>query len=122
MELFFASAGRMGRGAFLLTTAAIVALFAVYEHGVRGGVHAATAWLAHFVLFVAAVSVLSKRLHDRGRSGWWSAPIMLAFILAWPEPRGWFGWLAIAALVWPAVDLGVMPGQAGFNRFGGPRR
>ena len=47
---------------------------------------------------------------------------MLAFILAWPEPRGWFGWLAIAALVWPAVDLGVMPGQAGFNRFGGPRR
>ena len=73
MQVFFASAGRMGRAPFLAAAGVLLGLFWAYERFVRGGPHAATAWLVHFVLFVAAASVLAKRLHDRGRSGWWAA-------------------------------------------------
>ncbi|HTK35714.1 MAG TPA: DUF805 domain-containing protein [Caulobacteraceae bacterium] len=120
MQLFFTSAGRIGRGAFLAAMAGLVAVFAAYERMASGPVHRGTAWIVHLVLFFCAVSVLSKRLHDRGRSGWWSAPAMLAFALAWPMPRGPAGWAAAAVLIAAAVDLGAMPGQDRFNRFGAP--
>jgi uncharacterized membrane protein YhaH (DUF805 family) len=64
--------------------------------------------------------VLSQRLHDRGRSGWWSAPVLLAFALAWPWPLGPLGWLSAAVLAWAAVDLAALPGQTAPNRYGAP--
>ena len=118
MRLFFASAGRTGRGPFAAAIIVLAALFAAYERLVQGRLHAATGWLVHLILFAAAVSVLSRRLHDRGRSGWWSAPIMLAFTLAWPQPRTPLGWLAVAVVLGVAAELGLMPGQRRFNRFG----
>jgi uncharacterized membrane protein YhaH (DUF805 family) len=119
VRLFFDSAGRIGRGPFLVAVAVLAALFAAYERLVTGAAHLATGWLVHLVLFFCAVSVVAKRLHDRGRSGWWAALVLLAFAVAWPM-RGPLSWIGVAALVWTAVDLGVMPGQKNFNRFGAP--
>jgi uncharacterized membrane protein YhaH (DUF805 family) len=62
--------------------------------------------------------VLSKRLHDRGRSGWWAAMVLVAFAAIWPAPHGFLGFLACVVLVWTAVELGVMGGEQGSNRFG----
>lgn len=122
VQLFFASTGRMGRGVFLFAIAAVFAVFAVYEAAVVGVAHAATGWLVHLVLLAAAASVLSKRLHDRGRSGWWSAPILFAFAVVWPEPEGAIDWAFSAVLVWGVVELALMPGRPEPNRFGPPWR
>ena len=69
-------------------------------------------------LFYCAACVLSKRLHDRGRSGWWAALILLAIVGVWPQPAGFFDFLFVVVLVWAGVELGAMPGEAGTNRYG----
>ena len=69
-------------------------------------------------LLYSGFCVLSQRLHDRGRSGWWSGLILLAFALAWPQPLTLLDWFAAAALVLVAFDLVVLPGQKAFNRYG----
>lgn len=82
-------------------------------------------WLHALVaaaLLYGGFCILSQRLHDRGRSGWWSGPILLAFALAWPQPLTLLGWVATAALVLIAFDLAVLPGQKAFNRYGAARQ
>jgi uncharacterized membrane protein YhaH (DUF805 family) len=120
VKLFFASAGRLNRAPFLGAIALVLALFATYEAAVRGLAHLLTAWLVHLVLVFTASCLLSKRLHDRGRSGWWTAVLLLAFAVVWPEPEGLIDWLFVVPLAWAAVDLGAMPGEPRPNRFGSP--
>jgi len=119
-QLFFSSTGRLGRTPFLIATAGLLAVFAVYEGAVEGIVHWLTAWAVHGALLFAAACVLSKRLHDRGRAGWWAALVLLAFIVVWPEPDGFIDFLFALPLIWAAIELGVMGGEQGANRFGPP--
>ena len=121
VKLFFGSAGRAGRSGFAPAVAVLIALFAAYEQGVQGLAHRLTGWLVHLVLLFSAACVLSQRLHDRGRSGWWAAPVLLAFALAWPWPVGPLGWLCAAVLALAAVDLAILPGEKTPNRYGPPR-
>jgi uncharacterized membrane protein YhaH (DUF805 family) len=122
VQLFFSSTGRIGRGAFLLAVAVLLAVFAAFEAAVSGVAHGLTAWAVHGVLLFAAACVLSQRLHDLGRSGWWAALVLLAFVVVWPEPDGLIDFLFVLPLIWAAVELGAMPGEAGANRFGRPVR
>ena len=69
-------------------------------------------------LFFCGACVLSKRLHDRGRSGWWSAVILLAVAMVWPRPEGFLSFVAVLVLVWALIDLCIMPGERGNNRYG----
>lgn len=117
-DLFLASSGRIGRVPFLVGAAVVVAVAVLYQTVPGHIAHLATGWAVYPVLVFCAASVLSKRLHDRGRSGWWSALIMLAAILVWPRPRGVIDFLACLVLVWAMVDLGLLPGQRGGNRYG----
>jgi uncharacterized membrane protein YhaH (DUF805 family) len=119
-QLLFSSTGRLARAPFLLAVAALAGTFAVYENAVEGLAHGLTAWAVHGLLLFCAACVLSKRLHDRGRAGWWAAVVLLAFIVVWPEPEGLIDFLFALPLIWAAVELGAMPGQAGPNRFGPP--
>lgn len=117
-ELFFSSAGRLARGPFLIVAAALIGLTALFEAVVFGPWH----WLLGIVfyplvLFVGAC-VLSKRLHDRGRSGWWAGVVLLAAIAVWPRPIGFFDFLFCLVLVWAVVELGVLAGEQGANRYG----
>ena len=120
VQLFFSSTGRAGRSTFLLAVALLLAVFAGYEAAVSRIAHGLTAWAVHAVLLFAAACVLSKRLHDRGRSGWWAALVLLAFAVVWPAPDDLVDFLFVLPLVWAAVDLGGLPGEAQANRFGGP--
>jgi uncharacterized membrane protein YhaH (DUF805 family) len=120
MALFFDSSGRVGRIGFLLKISVLIIILAVYD-GVAGGkIHALTGWVVDWPLFFSAACILSQRLHDRGRAGWWGAPILLAFCLAWPYPNGMIGVAALAATGASGLWLSLTPGEPHFNRYGPP--
>src|ERR1700761_5328392 len=80
-ELFLSSSGRMSRGPFLAALAILIGLFWLYDLHVAGVARTATGWLVDLLLVFSACCVLSKRLHDRGRAGWWAGLALLAFVL-----------------------------------------
>ena len=119
LQLFLNGAGRIGRGPFLLSVAVLLVVMTLYEATTPALVQRWTGWLANLLILFGACAVIGKRLHDRGRSGWWTALVLLAFTNVWPQPHG-VGWLFTPVLLAAAIDLGVLPGEARFNRFGPP--
>ncbi len=117
-KFFFSGVGRVGRLRFVLGAAVLIIVFDLYER-----LNPLICWIAGWVFWpvwiAAACCVLSKRLHDRGRAGWWSGLVLLAFGLVWPWPEGW-GEVWLLVLVWALFDLAIAGGQKGFNRFGPP--
>ena len=115
-DLFLNSTGRISRIRFSAGAVCLVGAWIAVDVFLRtpGWLHA----LIAAALLYSGFCVLSQRLHDRGRSGWWSGPILLAFALAWPQPMTLLGWIAVAGLAFVAVDLGILPGQKAFNRYG----
>ncbi|HYE43371.1 MAG TPA: DUF805 domain-containing protein [Caulobacteraceae bacterium] len=125
--LFFSAEGRASRTPFLIAAAILIVLTAVYEAVVEPQSMAALHWVTGiFVyggLFYAGACVLAKRLHDRGKSGWWAALILFAIVMVWPAPYGVLDFLGVLVLIWAVVELAVLPGEQGSNRFGpNPRR
>ncbi len=117
-DLFLASAGRTPRAPFLLATAVLIAVAALYETLAGRVAHWITGWIFYPVLVFCAASVLAKRLHDRGRSGWWAGLVLLGVLVVWPHPAGPVSLLFTVVLAWAAIDLGAMPGEPGPNRYG----
>jgi uncharacterized membrane protein YhaH (DUF805 family) len=117
-ELFLNSAGRVSRAPFLIAAAILISLAAIYEGVVNPVVHWVTGLVVYPVLLYCGASVLAKRLHDRGRSGWWAALVLFALMVVWPHPHGFFGLAFAIVLVWSAIELGLMPGEQGSNRYG----
>lgn len=117
-ELFFSAQGRAPRAPSLIAAGVLLAIAALYEAIVGPTLHWLTGWLAYPALFYCGACVLSKRLHDRGRTGWWAALILFAVVAVWPRPDSFFDFLFALVLVWAAIELGAMPGEAGTNRFG----
>ena len=116
-RLFLDGSGRSGRVAFLLAAGALLAGLAGWE-AAPAGARRWTGWLVGLLLAFSACAVTSRRLHDRGRSGWWTALALLAFVNVWPAPRGAVGWLFASVLLAALVDLGLLPSQPRFNRYG----
>ena len=117
-ELFFSATGRLARGGFLVAAAVLVGLVVLYEAVVSPSLHWITGVFVYPLVLFCAACVLAKRLHDRGRNGWWAALILLAIVAIWPQPAGFFDFLFVVVLVWACVELGAMPGEAGTNRYG----
>lgn len=117
-ELFFSSAGRLARGPFLILAALLIGLTALFEAVVFGPWHWLLGVFFYPLVFFIAACVLSKRLHDRGRSGWWAGLVLLAAVAVWPRPEGFFDFVFGLVLVWAAIELGVLAGEQGANRFG----
>ena len=117
-ELFFSSAGRISRAPFWIATAMLVGSAALYEAVVGPTLHWFTGWFVYPALFYCGACVLSKRLHDRGRSGWWAAVILVALMAVWPQPVGFFDFLFGLVVIWALVELGLLGGEQGFNRYG----
>lgn len=116
-DLFLSASGRTARGPFLMASAALLAFAVLYESfGIT--LHLLTGWLVYPPLLFFATCVLSKRLHDRGRSGWWAALVLLSLVAVWPTPRHFMDFLFSGVVVWAVVELGVMPSEQGANRYG----
>lgn len=79
---------------------------------------AAMAFLAVFLLFAACgVCLMAQRLRDLGWSGWWAAPICLA----WAAVDASYDGVALVsafALLMVAVLLLIVPGTKGANPYG----
>jgi uncharacterized membrane protein YhaH (DUF805 family) len=115
--LFVSAEGRLARTPFLIAFAILLCALMVYE-AMPITVRLITGWVIYPLLIYFAACVLSKRLHDRGRSGWYAALILCAFIAMWPVPQGVLDFLFGVVMVWAAVELGVLSGEQGANRFG----
>jgi len=115
-DLFLNSTGRIGRSRFSAGAVCLIGAWIAVDVFLRtpGWLHA----LIAAALLYGGFCILSQRLHDRGRSGWWSGPILLAFALAWPQPLTLLDWVATAALALAAFDLAILPGRKAFNRYG----
>ncbi|WEK58656.1 MAG: DUF805 domain-containing protein [Candidatus Brevundimonas phytovorans] len=119
-DLFLTSSGRIGRIAFLVGAGAVLLLWAAFDLWAPLKAHDIVGWLVAAALLYCGACLLSQRLHDRGRSGWWSGLILLAFAMAWPRPAAPFDWIALGLLMMVCVDLVLLPGQKTFNRYGAP--
>lgn len=89
---------------------------------------------------VATIPVLVRRLHDRGRSGWWLIPFVIlpglfpgamsgltyAGMPLFSEDSPLFWPITVVMLVltalsiWGFFEIGVLKGQSAANRFGPP--
>ena len=118
LELFTSSTGRLARTPFLVTSALLLALAWLYELITGDTLKLLTGWFAYPALLFFAANLLAKRLHDRGRSGWWTAVILLALIMIWPLPHRFFDGIGVLIVVWAVVELGMLPGEQGANRYG----
>lgn len=118
VELFFSSTGRVSRTPFLVAAAVLMVLAVLYEASVGPTVHLLTGWFVYPGLLYSGACLLSRRLHDRGRSGWLAAILILALIVAWPAPNGPVDYAFTLVILWAVIELGVMPGEQGANRFG----
>ena len=116
--LFVSAEGRLARTPFLIAFAILLGALMVYEAIAGITVRLITGWIVYPALIYFAACVLSKRLHDRGRSGWYAALILCAFIAMWPRPEGVLDFLFAIVIVWAVVELGVLGGEQGANRFG----
>ena len=118
VELFFSSTGRVARTPFLIAAAVLIAIAMIYEASMGPTMHLLTGWIVYPGLLFSSACVLSKRLHDRGRSGWLAAIIILALIVVWPIPAGFLDFGFSIVILWAAVELGVMASEQGANRYG----
>lgn len=121
-DLFLTSSGRIGRIGFIMGAGLVLALWAAFDLLAPLRARDLVGWIVAAALLYSAACILSQRLHDRGRSGWWSGPILLAFAMTWPRPQAPFDWVALGLLLVVAVDLALLPGQKVFNRYGAPTR
>lgn len=117
-ELFLSAQGRAPRLPSLIAAAVLLGLAALYQALVGATLHWITGWVVYPALFYPGACVLSKRLHDRGRSGWWAALILVSVVAVWPHPAGFLDFLFFLVLVWAFVELAAMPGEQGANRYG----
>ena len=117
-ELFLSSNGRLARTPFLVASGVLVGAAVLYEAIAGYTLHWLTGWLVYPALLFSGACVLSKRLHDRGRSGWWSMLILIAIIAVWPQPEHFLDFMFSLVILWAVVELGVMGGEQGANRYG----
>lgn len=117
-DLLISASGRLARAPFLMVSSALLVAGWIYEAAFPPTVHWLSGWIVYPALIWPGVCVLSKRLHDRGRSGWWAALVMFALAAVWTRPYGVISFVFALILVWAAIELGVMQGEAGANRFG----
>ena len=83
---------------------------------------AAIVWVITVVLGLISTGV--RRLHDRGKGGWWLMLYYFAPDRLLNEPSFWHGVALIiplaagAVLIWGLIDLGVLRGEPGDNVYG----
>ncbi|MBS0296614.1 MAG: DUF805 domain-containing protein [Proteobacteria bacterium] len=140
LQKLFSFEGRTSRIGFWRTflclqfaSAVVLSLsaFATMAAGWAGAIPA----LLFLPLLVTNLAVIVRRLHDRGKSGWWTlifnaAPLTLVGVgeglprLLGQSSGGAAGlmvlFLATGLGLWGWVEMGLLKGQAGANRYGAP--
>ena len=81
-------------------------------------------------MIVASFAIIVRRLHDRGKSGWWALPfaafpLVVSLGLATetpgaspPGPAVLMSLLSLVLSVWGLIEIGFRRGRAEANRYG----
>ena len=98
--LFMTAEGRINRqpwwiGVGILLLAGIVAILIFGTDGLLS-------FVVQILLMLAGLMLHIKRCHDRDKSGWWCLLLFIPFV----------------GLIWAIIDLGLLEGTKGDNRFG----
>jgi uncharacterized membrane protein YhaH (DUF805 family) len=132
--------GRCNRKGLLLAAAILLAMQAVFAFALWGaGLDLASPVVqpVNLIFCWVAFALISRRLHDLGRSAWWIPGAVLIWLVAIislagaivlsgdPDmlaPGTTSYWITLAAMLLPllagAIWLHAAPGHAGSNRFG----
>jgi uncharacterized membrane protein YhaH (DUF805 family) len=131
--------GRLNRAAYWKVFLVLAAIWLVLDLLMLFGGRFAFAWLRFFTLayllfgIPVYLSIAARRLHDRNKSGWW----LILFVLA-PAlidigsnqlglvvtERPWSDLMSVSVslswifALWGAVELKILKGSDGANRFG----
>jgi uncharacterized membrane protein YhaH (DUF805 family) len=119
---YLTAEGRLDRRGFLVSGLILLGVAVLYDAVSAGPLQWITGWLAWPLLVWIGACLLARRLHDRGRNGWIAAVILAALVAVWPQPSGFLDFPFVLILVWAGVELGVMTGEPGVNRYGPPPR
>ncbi len=98
--LFMTSDGRINRQRWWIGVGILfgVSLIATALFGNQGLIPFAIGIL----LLIAGIMLHIKRCHDRDKSGWWCLLLAIPFV----------------NVIWAIIDLGILEGTRGENRFG----
>ena len=116
MSNFFGFSGRIGRGTYwlsqlivvLIVSLVIAAAFVLAKDNRTSGNDNTGSFLSILIIGILLniainVSVIVKRYHDRGKSGFWFWIVLLPF-----------------GGIWQFIELGFVPGDEGENHYGPP--
>jgi len=109
--------GRIGRLPFLLGIGLLAGLGLVVDQLPDEGGTGLVAMALRLPLLFSLACLLSQRLHDVGRAGWWIWPILggLFTLNALSDGEATAGGALLVI-----GGLGLWPGQTAFNRYGAP--
>ncbi len=145
-QLLFSFEGRIGRKSFWLgavilflillagffTYLTIVGFDTVMNAPVGSRASAIVSLMISLVLFAPWLALLVKRLHDRGKPGWWSTMFLVPeysyqFLDAFGLTGGFgrfnmvdyvIGGIYVAVTLWLLIELGFLKGVPGKNAYG----
>lgn len=116
--LFVTADGRLARTPFWIAGAILLGALIFYEAVANPPIHWITGWFVYPLALFFGACVLAKRWHDRGRSGWYAAPVLIALIGVWSSINSLLDAVFLIVLLWATVELAVLQGEPGANRFG----
>ena len=129
---YFAFRGRVNRLRYWLTSLALYGLlFVALALGAVPVVGILLIGLALVTFMWAALAVSARRMHDRGKSAWWLVAMYLPVVLlsglgllaelgggATEDAASVLNLLSLPFSIWALVELGILKGTSGPNRFG----
>lgn len=133
LSAVFSFGGRLNRapywqGAILAWMGMTVVGFFMYSLGTLFAPLGLLTVVPVVVGMVVMLSLLVRRLHDRGKSGWWLLAMYLPAVLfsalgtiasmSEPDVGAAFRVLGLPFSIWTFVDLGCLRGTNGPNRYG----
>lgn len=111
--------------AIAIAACAVIALTVLATHA--GPVFGAVAFAPIVLVLLASIGIVVRRLHDRGKSGFWALLfVVLPFLLTGAGGSGsydvpaLFGLIGVGLSLWGLVEIGFLRGTVGENAYGVP--
>jgi uncharacterized membrane protein YhaH (DUF805 family) len=102
LELYLSCHGRISRRQYWLASLPLIGAQILIELLIASEIEPVLATLLSLAVAIPGLVITIKRLHDRGRNGWFAS------IAAIP----------LLGATWLLIEAGLLPGTRGPNRFG----